>query len=44
MVRIAAELVDDDMNQLCAYKMETDPSKHDKKVLDMLKKRKLVAI
>jgi phenylalanyl-tRNA synthetase alpha chain len=44
VVRIAADLVDEDMNQLCAYQKETDPANHDKKTLDMLKKRKLVTV
>jgi hypothetical protein len=44
VTRIAETLVDDDMKQLSAYLAVTDADKHDKKVVDALKKRKLLNV
>jgi regulator of RNase E activity RraB len=45
VMRIATELIDEDMISLSEYKNDPDIEHHfDKKKLDMLKKRKLVSI
>jgi len=44
VIRIAAELKDDEMPLLQAIQADGDAGKHDKKIIDGLKKRKLVAL
>ena len=44
VTRIAETLQDDEKKQLSAYVEEPDADKHDKKVLDQLKKRKLLNV
>jgi len=44
VTRIAETLKDDEKTQLSAYLEETDADKHDKKIVDGLKKRKLLNI
>lgn len=44
VVRLVADLTDEDMIQLRAFQENSSVAAHDKKVLDALKKRKLVSV
>ena len=44
VVRIAEKLVDDDKELLSKYRENTDLEVHDKKIVDQMKKRKLINV
>ena len=43
-MRIAEKLIDDDKELLSKYRENTDLEAHDKKIVDQMKKRKLINV